>query len=285
MDSRLRVLSNALCVVGEGPIWLAETQEVAHTDIRGKRIRRIHLPTGRVRDIIVPQMIPFIFEGEDGAILGGGEDGIYRINDDGSLTPINNTYPIKGDRYNDGKVGVDGKLYMGTFSLDGTAAFYRMEHDGSIVELFDRVGNSNGLAWDEKRGILYYNDTPTGRTDAFDFDPVTGTVSNRRPVFAYPEGHHPDGMTIDSDGNLWTALWGGWSVMCIDPAQGKMIEKIEMPTAQPSCCIFAGDDLGELIITSAATGLPIRQQPLAGATFAIRTGAKGVPGHKMRLSK
>ena len=284
MDIRPEVLSSALCIVGEGPIWLAETHEVAHVDIRGKRIRKIHLPTGKARDIIVPQMIAFIFEGEDGSILGGGEDGIYRVNDDGSLTPVNNTYPIKGDRYNDGKVGADGKLYMGTFSLDGSAAFYRMEHDGTVVELFDHVGNSNGLAWDEKKGILYYNDTYTHRTDAFDFDPVSGTVSDRRPIYTYPDGL-PDGMTIDADGNLWTALWGGWAVVCIDPVSGKMVEKIDMPTAQPSCCIFAGDDLGELIITSASSGLPIREQPLAGATFAIRTGAKGVPGHKMHLTK
>jgi len=159
-----------------------------------------------------------------------------------------------------------------------------MDHDGSITELFDGVGNSNGLAFDEKKGILYYNDTPTGRTDAFDFDPSEGTVSNRRPVITYTRGK-PDGMTIDSEGNLWTALWGGRAVVCVDPVRGKIIEKIRMPVEQPSCLIFAGDDLSELVITSAAIGQDLRRRPLSGATFAIRTGAKGVAPRKMILNK
>jgi len=281
MKNDLQILSNALCLIGEGPLWLAETKEVAMVDIQGRRIRKIHLPSGKVTELVVPQMIAFLFEG-DGSLFGGGEDGIYRILSDGTLLPVNNSFPLKGARYNDGKVGPDGRLYMGTYSSDCSAAFYRLNHDGSIVELFDGVGNSNGLAFDEKKGILYYNDTPTGRTDAFDFDPVSGTVSNRRPVYTYTEGK-PDGMTIDRDGNLWTALWGGWSVVCVDPASGKLLEKLEMPVAQPSCCAFAGDDLSELIITSAAHGQMLREQPLAGATFSIRTGAYGVPSHKMIL--
>lgn len=282
MQQKLEVLSSALCIVGESPIWLPQTGQVAHVDIRGKRIRKIHLPTGKVWDIVVPQMIAFIFESEDGFLIGGGEDGIYKICEDGILIPVNNQIKLKGVRYNDGKVAADGRLYMGTFSGDRTAAFYRMEQDGSIHELFDGVGNSNGLAWDEKKSIFYYNDSPTGRTDAFDFDPVNGTVANRRPVIIYPEGI-PDGMTIDSDGNLWTALWGASMVVCVEPQSGKVIEKIDMPVTQPSCCIFAGNNLDELIITSAAVGVNMYKQPLAGATFYIRPGAKGVSHHKMKL--
>ena len=201
MQQGLEVVSNALCIVGESPIWIPHTKQIVHVDIRGKRLRKIHMPSGKIQDIILTQMVSFVFEAENGSILGGAEDGIYQVCDDGNLAAVNNCAALKGTRYNDGKVGPDGRLYMGTSGADGTAAFYRMDHDGIIQELFDGVGISNGLTWDEKKNILYYNDSPTGRTDAFDFDTASGTLSNRRPVITYPEGV-PDGMTIDTDGNL-----------------------------------------------------------------------------------
>lgn len=284
MDKQLEVLTDALSIVGEGPLWLEATQELLYVDIRGKRLRRIHMPSGRIRDVLLSQMTAFIFEAEDGTILGGAIDGIYQIGADGTMTALNAHTQLKGVRYNDGKVGRDGRLYMGTFSRAASAAFYRMDHDGSIHELFDGVGNSNGIAWDENRSVLYYNDTPTRRTDAFDFDVQTGTLSNRRTVITYPDGL-PDGMTIDAEGNLWTALWGGHAVVCVQPQTGSIIRRIEMPVSQPTCCVFAGKDLDKLVITSAAAGMNLYDEPLAGALFSIDVGVQGVAHHKMKLMK
>lgn len=284
MEKRLNVITDALCIVGEGPLWLPQLQELLYVDIRGKRLRRVQTSNGRITDTILPQMVAFIFEAEDGSILGGAVDGIYKIEANGTMTAVNAHTPLKGVRYNDGKVGCDGRLYMGTFSRDNTAAFYRMEHDGSICELFDGVGNSNGIAWDEKKGILYYNDTPTRRTDAFDFDPERGTLKNRRTVIQYPDGL-PDGMTIDAEGNLWTALWGGHAVVCVEPTSGRIIRKLDMPVSQPTCCVFAGRDMDELIITSAAAGCSMYDEPLAGALFSVKTDTRGLPHHKMKLMK
>lgn len=284
MEKGLNVITDALSIVGEGPIWLAQSRELLYVDIRGKRLRRVDFESGAIRDTVLPQMVAFLFEAEDGSILGGAVDGIYRIGADGDMTEVNAHTPLKGVRYNDGKAGRDGRLYMGTFSQDGSAAFYRMEHDGSICELFDGVGNSNGIAWDEEKNILYYNDTPTRRTDAFDFDPEHGTLTNRRTVIRYPNGL-PDGMTIDAEGNLWTALWGGHAVVCVNPKSGKILRSIEMPVSQPTCCVFAGENLDELIITSAAAGRSMYEEPLAGALFSIQTGTQGLPHHKMKLTK
>lgn len=281
MEKGLEVLTDALSLVGEGPLWIKETGELLYVDIRGKRLRRVQFSSGKISDVVLEKLTAFIFEDENGSILCGAVDGIYKVEPDGRMSPINAHTALKGSRYNDGKVGCDGRLYMGTFSRDRSAAFYRMEHDGSIHELFDGVGNSNGIAWDEARKILYYNDTPTRRTDAFDFDPVSGLLSNRRTVIEYPYGL-PDGMTIDSEGNLWTALWGGHAVVCVQPQTGRIIRKIEMPVSQPTCCVFAGNDLRELVITSAAVGMSMYDEPLAGALFSINTGAQGLPHHKMK---
>src|SRR5690606_23465196 len=89
----------------------------------------------------------------------------------------------------------------------------------------------------------------------------------------------PDGMTIDADGNLWIALWGGSAVVCHDPATGKRLEKIELPAERITSCAFGGEDLGDLYITSARTGLSddeLQQQPAAGGLFMVRPGVHGV---------
>lgn len=284
MYEGLEVLCDALCLVGESPLWIPERHELVQVDIRGKRLRRIDMNSGKAHDTILDKMTAFISETSDGRIIGGAVDGMYLIDDDGGMEPVNNTYPIKGARYNDGKPGPDGKLYMGTFSKDSTAAFYRMDENGEITELLDGVGNSNGIDWNEETGTLYYVDTPTKRIDAFDFDSAAGAISNRRSVIeGLPAG--ADGMAIDSEGNLWAALWGDYSVVCVDPAAKRIIRRIEMPVRQPSCCVFAGNDLRDLIITSAATGVAIREAPLSGATFRIRVDVPGKQHFRYDLKK
>jgi sugar lactone lactonase YvrE len=209
---------------------------------------------------------------------------MYRICANGDFTLVSKPCPLRGARFNDGKVGPDGRLYLGTFSRDYTAAFYRMESNGTLTELFDGVGNSNGLDWSPDGKTFYYNDTPTGRTDAFDFDVNTGTLSARREVFHY-SGGNPDGMTIDCEGNLWTAVWGSNTVVCVDPVKGKVLRKIELPVSQIACCAFAGDDMKTLVITTAAHGMQLKDEPLAGSVFAMQMDVAGVKTRRFKLSE
>lgn len=282
MAYNIEVLTDARCIVGEGPIWDDRSRTLLMTDIQGKRMRRIHWDSGRIEDTVLPQQTGFFLLEENGGVLGGAEDGVYRIGPDGSFTRVSKPVPLKGQRFNDGKVGPDGKAYLGTFSRDRSAAFYRMETDGTLTELFDGVGNSNGLDWSPDGKILYYNDTPTLQTDAFTFDPAAGSLADRRTVMRY-SGGNPDGMTIDSDGNLWTAVWGSHCVVCVDPANGEVLRKIKFPASQVACCAFAGDNLDILVVTTAAHGVILRDEPLAGAVFAVQVDAKGVRPNRISL--
>ena len=96
----------------------------------------------------------------------------------------------------------------------GAGGLYRLDPDGTVEQLLDGVTISNGLAWTPDGGTLYYIDTPLQRVDAFDYDLATGRLSNRRPHITLPDGEagSPDGMTIDTDGGLWVAMWNGWGV-------------------------------------------------------------------------
>lgn len=280
----LELITDARCIVGEGPIWDSLNGRLLMVDIQGKRMRSIDWQSGRISETLLQQQTGFLFLGDKGEICGGAEDGVYKIESDGSFSEICKPESIKGIRFNDGKVGPDGRLYLGSFSRDNSAAFYRMNTNGKMVELFDNVGNSNGLDWDIQRGIMYYNDTPTGRTDCFEFDAEEGRVYNRKSVISYTGGN-PDGMTIDADGNLWTAVWGSGTVVCVNPRNGKIIDKIELPVSQPACCAFAGADLKTLVITTAAHNINLRDEPLAGAVFSIRPGVEGIKPYRMSITK
>lgn len=284
MSYHIEVLTDARCIVGEGPIWDDRSRTLLMTDIQGKRMRRIHWDTGRIEETVLPQQTGFFLLEENGGVLGGAEDGVYRIGTDGSFTRVSKPILLKGQRFNDGKVGPDGRAYLGTFSRDYSAAFYRMERDGTLVELFDGVGNSNGLDWSPDGKTFYYNDTPTLRTDCFGFDIKTGILSDRRTVMRYQNGN-PDGMTIDADGNLWSAVWGGHCVICFDPRRSEIVRKIEFPVSQIACCAFAGDDLKTLVVTTAAHGVMLRDEPLAGAVFAVEVDVKGVKANRISMKE
>jgi sugar lactone lactonase YvrE len=129
---------------------------------------------------------------------------------------------------------------------------------------------------------MYYVDTPTRRIDAFDFDDRTGAISRRRTFIdlAGADGL-PDGLTVDADGNVWVAMWGGGSVYCYDPA-GQLAGSIDVPVTQVSSVAFGGLDLRDLFITSARTGLShaqLRREPRAGALFWCRPGVVGRPAN------
>lgn len=140
---------------------------------------------------------------------------------------------------------------------------------------------SNGLAWTRDAAMMYYIDSPTQRIDAFAYEAETGEIRDRRTVVRIPaELGSPDGMTIDTEGGLWVALWGGNAV---HRYVGSRLDRvIPLPVSRPTSCAFGGPDLDELYVTSAWKGLSPaarRAEPLAGALFRLRPGVRGVlPG-------
>mgnify|MGYP001787624961 FL=1 len=143
----------------------------------------------------------------------------------------------------------------------------------------DGLTIGNGLAWNASGRVMYYIDTPTHRIDAFAFDPDSGSLSDRRTVVRMPPGSGaPDGMTIDAEGGLWVALWGGAAVHRY--VDGNLDRVVDLPVTQPTSATFGGAGLDELFITSASVGLSPEQrrdQPLAGAVLRVRPGVRGVP--------
>ena len=268
--------------LGEGPIWDSRTNRLVWVDILARRIHLTDVRTGASEVIEVPLHVGAVAPRAAGGFVAALQDGFWVVGDGPAhrITPVAEARP--GLRFNDGKCDPAGRFWAGTMAYDqssGAAALYRLDSNGRATLMLDGVTISNGLAWSLDGRTMYYIDTPTQRIDAFSFMPATGEISERRPVIRIPaEVGAPDGMTIDAEGGLWVALWGGAAVHRY--LDGRLDQVINLPVGQPTSCTFGGEDLDELYVTSAWEGLSVKErkaQPLAGALFRVRPGVRGLP--------
>ena len=191
-------------------------------------------------------------------------------------------------RMNDGAVDPAGRFWAGTMDEDGReegGTLYRLDPDGTVTPMVRAVTISNGVDWSPDGRTMYLADTPTGRVDAFDFDVAAGTIANRRPFAVIePDDGTPDGLTVDADGGVWVALWGGGTVRRY-AADGREDQRLSFPVSQVTKPAFGGPDLGELYVTSARDGLSsddLAREPLAGSVFRLRPGVRGRAANRFR---
>lgn len=263
---------------GEGPVWWRDA--LYYVDIEGGFVHRYDPADGSEKSWPVGQRVGTVVPRASGGLVIAGDNGFLFLDEEtGALTPIADPEGEKPDnRFNDGKCSPDGRFFAGTISLTkktGAAKLYRLDSDLSVHEAFAPVTNSNGIVWSGDGKTCYYIDTP--RCEVLAFDYVAGELRNPRPVIG--TGHieaSPDGMTIDSDGNLWIAFCHGGCVSCFDPATGNELHRIALPCLETTACAFGGPDLTDLFVT---TGVhKTAKEEHAGRLFVIRgLKIKGVP--------
>ncbi|MGW5360286.1 SMP-30/gluconolactonase/LRE family protein [Actinopolymorpha pittospori] len=181
-------------------------------------------------------------------------------------------------RFNEGGCDPSGALLCGSLSYDrveGAGEVWRLGLDGSTERLFGGVTISNGLGFTADGSRMFYVDSRTRRVDVFDVD---GTeLVDRRPFVKIAEGvGNPDGLTVDAQGGVWVALYGGSAVHHYD-AEGNLADVITLPATKVTSCTFGGEDLSTLYITTSRENLPDDEQPVAGSVFHAEVGVAGLP--------
>ncbi len=211
---------------------------------------------------------------------GGGaviavERGFVLEEPDGSLRTLPPLWSGASVRMNDGGCDPQGRFYCGSMAYDetpGAGAMFRLDPDLSASTIFAGATISNGLEWSPDGQTAYYVDSATHRVDLFDYDPEQGLL-NRRPLVHIDSGV-PDGLTVDSDGHVWVALYGGSAVRRYRP-DGALDGVVEVPCTNVTACTFGGANLDELFITTSREGVPDGAQPQAGSVFRCVPGVRG----------
>ena len=262
------------CMLGEGPCWNARTSELSWVDIKTGTLYRLS-SSGEMRTLQTGQYLGAAIPTESGRFIGCMTTGIYMLGDDEVIEKLDSPEGMTvHQRFNDAKCDPRGRLFAGTMPLFSRymgegGGLYRYAGGRAEKMPFDVI-LANGLAWSNDGRTMYFNDTPLSRIDAFDYNPEDGSLSNRRE--AVKVAGAPDGMTIDAEGKLWTAIWGAGEVRRYDPETGEILQVVKVPAKFSTSCCFGGDDLKTLFITSAAEN---DEAPLAGCVFACVPGVQG----------
>lgn len=273
-------ITGPLAFHGEGPVWLTAENELRWVDqLRGDvlaldqsgEVQRTHL--GPIAAVIRPRRAGGTVVATDNKLVLDGGTGHER-----QVLP--SVWSDETIRFNEGGCDPDGRLYVGTMAHDeapGRGKLYRFDADHSVAVVLESVTVSNGIGWSPDGKMTYYIDSGTRRVDCFDYASGTG-LSNRRAFKAIDEtAGIPDGLTVDCEGGVWVALWGGSAVHRYSAA-GELDEIITIPVSHVTACTFGGATLSELYITTSALGLEQRSmEPMAGSVFRCTPGVAGLP--------
>lgn len=279
---RPEALTARPALLAESPVWDSESGTLLWVDILRGEVHRLDPREGdrvlATLDVPVGAVAPRAGGGHVVAagtafwtLDGGAAERICDVDD-------------RGERMNDGKCDPAGRFWAGTMTGDRRpgAVLYCLDGECGLRRVVESVALSNGLGWSPDGTTMYYIDTPTQRIDAFDFDPRTGAIDDRRCFVdvAAVEGN-PDGLTVDAEGGVWVAMANGWCVRRYT-AYGESDGVVRLPVQKVTSCTFGGPDLADLYITTASAGLSdgeLAEQPEAGLVFRCRPGLRGLPAH------
>ncbi|CAH0557443.1 unnamed protein product [Brassicogethes aeneus] len=296
--------------LGEGPHWDEALQCLYYVDIFGQTINKFVPSTGvhtkaKIEGGPVTLVIPV--EGTDDTFLVSIGRKLLTVKWDGVSDKVSNVKEIIevekepeviNNRFNDGKADPTGRLWAGTMGPEPEigklekekGTLYTLVGKNTVKVHLTKVSIANGLAWNIKLKKMYYIDSPRRTVDQYDYNMEKGEICNRKPIFNLD--HHdipgvPDGMTIDTDGNLWVAVFDGGRLLHVNPNNSELITTINFPAKQITAAAFGGPNLDELFVTSAQLVVKGQKQPHpAGAVFRVTgLGVRGEPGVKVKIPK
>ncbi len=255
----------------EGPCWDKVDGLLYFVSIKGDTVFCLNPETNKVRSYKTDGNVGCVVV-KNGKLITAERSGIYeRDLDDTNKKFILNVYEGDDFRYNDGKLDLCGRLFVGTIGfnkrMENNCALYRIDSDNSYKTMVDGVTVSNGLGWTKDGKTMFYIDTPTHEVWKYDFDVTLGEMSNKT-VFCKIDDGAPDGMCVDIDDTIWVAHWGGGKISHWDTKTGERIGEIQLPLTNVSSCCVGGENMDTLFITTAKCDG--KDEPSAGGLFKVK---------------
>ncbi len=272
------------CELAEGPVW--HDDALWWVSITSGELNRLDVVSGINQSRALGDLLSVAVPCRDGRWVVGRRRELGLLDwQSGAFERIAVVEEDKPEnRFNDGKCDPVGRFWAGTMNLNANpsaGSLYCVARDKTVRQVLSDVTISNGLGWSPDGARFYYIDTATQRIDVFYCDVNTGAISDRQALVEAPvDRGSPDGLTVDSNGNVWVALWEGSAVHCYSGRTGELMERVELPVPQVTSCCFGGPELDRLYITTANFGGGESSGGVAspaGGIFSCRPGVTGLP--------
>lgn len=274
--------------IGEGPLWSVAEQKLYWTDIPAKKLHIFDPAEGSNQTFDMPDMVTSIATRSKGGLaLTMRKSFAFFDPKTGKLDSLPDAEPERpGNRFNDGKCDRQGRMWggtMGDVDWDSPVGnLYRLGTDGKVMRMESDICCSNGLGWSPDSKTMYFTESfKHFRILAYDFDPASGAIKNRRVFVQLPKDTpaFPDGLTVDAEGYVWSAQPMYGRLARYSP-EGKIERIIELPVSRGTSVMFGGPDLDTLYVTTMRLTLSdeqLAEEPLAGSLLALKPGVQGLP--------
>ena len=274
---RAHQVTGPLVFHGEGPVWSPGWGGLRYVDMLAGDVVTLR-PDATLDRLHVGEVAAAVRPRVGGGSVIGVERGFALEDPDGTVRHLPPVWDDRGVRMNEGGCDPDGRFWCGSMAYDqtkGAASLYRLDPDGTVTVGLEGVTVSNGLEWSPDGTLAYYNDTETGSIAVFDYSREAG-LTGRRTFATLPDGGSPDGLTVDAEGGIWTAVYDGGAVLGYGP-DGVLQARVEVPTPKVTACTFGGEGLDQLFITTSQEDVDTDEDRLAGSLFVVDVGVRGRP--------
>lgn len=294
MPEPIELVADVGCVCGEAPTWDAGWGHLLFTDNESNIVRAFSPSARSCTTYAEGLMVCGIALNRDGRAVFSGFNGLYLWREADEHVTLLTEHDGQKLQLNDMVADPQGRLYVGTLywgpnGMERTGQLLLIDTDLGVRVVDEGIQLSNGLSLSPDDRTLYYADSAARLIYAYAVEPATGELRHRRVFAKVPaEDGIPDGLTVDADGFVWSAMWYGSQIVRYDP-NGRIERRIAMPAKQVSSVAFGGPDLTDLYVTSAAASWPSPLMPpgydphtglMGGGLYRVRTGIIGKPEHR-----
>ncbi|EMA48482.1 SMP-30/gluconolactonase/LRE family protein [Halococcus salifodinae] len=283
----LERVADTTCTTGENPLWHPDHGALYWCDIPNGVLYRYD-PAAADYSVVyeTDDSIGGFTIQDDGSLLLFESSGRVERWRDGNVKSVIESIPREQDsRFNDVIAGPRGRVFAGTMPTDDCLGrLYRFDTNGSYHVVYEGLEIPNGIGFATDQETMYLTESEAQTIHQFDYDAVSGELTNHEVFLTTPdEPSVPDGMTIDTNGDIWSARWNGYALIRY-AADGTELQRIEFPARKVASVTFGGGDYRDMYVTTAGGEEREQEGGGAGALFRLRPGVTGLEEFRSRIS-